>query len=273
MILSILRLLKFGNGPTVVLDTYKEKSASANSDLRRLFDMKCPYCTVEISPTWSSGGIKLKRAYDDGRYDEEPWRLGVIIETAWDWQAAECPSCRGDIIFLNVCAVDDPESPLAQYQAYPSFTRRKNISDKVPAALKEEYEEACQVLQISPKASAALSRRILQAMLEERGYEFNDLAQEIVAAMNETSPDKILPNSIRQKIDAVRNVGNFAAHPMADMTTFEVINVEPKEAEWCLEIIEELFDHYYNTSYKEDKEQIALLNEKLRRANRKEVKS
>ena len=235
--------------------------------------MKCPYCTVEISPTWSSGGIKLQRAYDDGRYDEEPWRLGVIIEKAWYWEAAECPLCRGDIILLNVCAVDDPEPPLAQYQAYPSFTRRKNISYKVPAALKEEYEEACQVLSISPKASAALSRRILQAMLEERGYTAENLASQIRAAMDDTSPNKALPNFIRQKIDAIRNIGNFAAHPMADTTTFEIINVEPEEAEWCLGIIEELFDHYYDTSYQEDTERIARLNENLRRADRRQVRS
>ena len=235
--------------------------------------MKCPYCTVEINPTWSSGGIKLQRAYDDGRYDEEPWHLGAIIETAWDWQAAECPLCRGDIIFLNVYSADDPGPPLAQYQAYPSFTRRKNISDKVPTSLKEEYEEACQVLSISPKASAALSRRILQAMLEERGYTVEGLFWQIEAALNDTSPDKVLPNSIRQKIDAIRNVGNFAAHPMADTTTFEIINVGPEEAEWCLGIIEELFDHYYNTSYQEDTERIARLNENLRRADKPPVRS
>ena len=235
--------------------------------------MKCPYCTVEISPSWNSGSIEAKRAYDDDRYYDEPWRLGYSIEIAWYWQAAKCPSCWGEIIFVNVYAVDDPDPPLAQHLAYPSFSRRKIINDEVPVALKEEYEEACQVLPISPKASAALARRILQTTLEERGYESEVLAQQIEAAMNETSPDKILPNAIRQKIDVVRNVGNFAAHPMADTTTLEIINVEREEAEWCLEIIEELFDHYYYTNYAEDKKRIARLNEKLRRANRRQVKS
>ena len=233
--------------------------------------MKCPYCTVEISPSWNFGSIEPKRAF--GERDDELWRQGFAIETGWYWQAAECPACRGEIILLNVFDITDPEPPLAQYLARPSFSKRKVISDRVPAVLKEEYEEACQVLPTSPKASAALSRRILQAMLEERGYTATKLYGQINAVMNETSPDKILPNSIRQKIDAIRNVGNFAAHPMADTTTLKIINVEPEEAEWCLEIIEELFDHYYNTNYHEDKNRIALLNEKLRRANKSEVQS
>ena len=234
--------------------------------------MKCPYCIVEINPSWNVGNVNVKKAFD-GERDDEAWRLGFVIETGWSWQAAECPSCRNDIILLNIHDVSDPDPPLAQYTAYPSYSKRKIVSDRVPVALKKEYEEACQVLAISPKASAALSRRILQAMLEERGYSAERLARQIDSVMGETCPDNILPNSIRQKIDAIRNVGNFAAHPMADATTFEIINVELEEAEWCLEIIEELFDHYYNTSYKEDTERIERLNEKLRRANKPQVKS
>ena len=235
--------------------------------------MKCPYCTVEVNPSWNSEVIAPRRAYDEDQI-AELWHQGILaVETTWLWKAAECPSCRNEIIFLEQIVAEDPEILLESHLAHPPFSKRKIVGDKVPKALIEEYEEAYQVLTISPKASAALSRRILQAMLEERGYESDVLAQQIEAAMNETSPDKVLPNSIRQKIDAIRNVGNFAAHPMADTTTFEIINVEPEEAEWCLGIIEELFDHYYNTSYQEDTEQIARLNEKLRRANRRQVRS
>jgi hypothetical protein len=32
---------------------------------------------------------------------------------------------------------------------------------------------------------------------------------------------------------------------VTDQTTLQVIAVEPGEAEWCLEILEEMFDHYY----------------------------
>jgi hypothetical protein len=32
---------------------------------------------------------------------------------------------------------------------------------------------------------------------------------------------------------------------ITDQTTLQVISVEPGEAAWCLDILEEMFDHYY----------------------------
>jgi len=46
-------------------------------------------------------------------------------------------------------------------------------------------------------------------------------------------------------VDGIRNFGNFSAHPIDDKTTLQVIDVEDHEAEWCLETIEELFEHFY----------------------------
>jgi hypothetical protein len=46
-------------------------------------------------------------------------------------------------------------------------------------------------------------------------------------------------------VDGIRNFGNFSAHPINDVTSLQVIEVEPHEAEWCLEILEEMFEHFY----------------------------
>jgi hypothetical protein len=46
-------------------------------------------------------------------------------------------------------------------------------------------------------------------------------------------------------VDGIRNFGNFSAHPISDVTSLQIIDVEPEEAEWCLEILEGLFDHFY----------------------------
>jgi hypothetical protein len=101
------------------------------------------------------------------------------------------------------------------------------------------------VLPISEKASAALSRRCLQAILSCQGYAQRDLAQQIDALLNEQDPAKAISSGLRTTVDAIRNFGNFSAHPVTDQTTLQVIDVEPQEAEWCLDILEEMFDHYY----------------------------
>jgi len=57
---------------------------------------------------------------------------------------------------------------------------------------------------------------------------------------------KTLPPYInRAMLDAVRHFGNFGAHPEKEAATGEVIDVEPGEAEWCLDILETLFEFYF----------------------------
>ena len=63
--------------------------------------------------------------------------------------------------------------------------------------------------------------------------------------LNEPDPKKAIPQRLRQTIDAIRNFGNFSAHPITDKTALQIIDVEPHEAEWCLEILEECFEHFY----------------------------
>ncbi|AMP14596.1 hypothetical protein CPter291_2338 [Collimonas pratensis] len=48
-----------------------------------------------------------------------------------------------------------------------------------------------------------------------------------------------------ENLDEVRKIGNFAAHPLKDKNSGEIVPVEPHEAEWNLEVLESLFDFYY----------------------------
>jgi hypothetical protein len=105
--------------------------------------------------------------------------------------------------------------------------------------------EACEVLSISAKASAALSRRCLQTMLHEHGYRARDLAQEIQLILDEKDTAKAIPVTLRQSIDGIRHFGNFSAHPITDVTTLQIISIESGEAEQCLETTEEMFQHFY----------------------------
>lgn len=94
------------------------------------------------------------------------------------------------------------------------------------ATLRPRRPEACLVLPDSPKASAAISRRCLQAVLRDAaGVKPADLSREIDEAMPH------LPPYLADAIDAVRNVGNFAAHPVKSRSTGEVVDVEEGEAE------------------------------------------
>ncbi len=83
----------------------------------------------------------------------------------------------------------------------------------------------------------------------------SNLSNEIDEAMSS------LPSHLAGAIDAVRNIGNFAAHPIKSERTGEVVDVEPGEAEWNLDTLEGLFDHYFT--------QPTLLQEKREALNAK----
>ncbi len=96
------------------------------------------------------------------------------------------------------------------------------------------------MLSLSPKASAALTRRCLQHTLKEAGgFPQNNLSDQIDHAI------PTLPSYIQRNLDIVREIGNFAAHPLKDTNSGAIIEVEQGEAEWNLEVVEQLFDHYY----------------------------
>ena len=116
---------------------------------------------------------------------------------------------------------------------------------EVPVPIARDYNEAQAVLDISPKASAALARRCLQHLLRERGYQQHDLVKQVEAVLSEDDPTKAVPDTLRVALDAVRNFGNFSAHPLTDKTTLQIIDVEAGEAEWCLEILIECFECFY----------------------------
>jgi hypothetical protein len=73
---------------------------------------------------------------------------------------------------------------------------------------------------------------------------------------------KDVPSYLAQAIDAVRNIGNFAAHPLKDTNTGEIIEVESGEAEWLLEVLEALFDFAFIQPIRLEQKKSAL-NQKL----------
>lgn len=141
----------------------------------------------------------------------------------------------------------------------PKGTNRQPVPLEVPTEFSQDYTEACIVLNDSPKASSALIRRCLQHLLREKaGVKKGDLGSEIQQIIESGK----LPSHISDSIDAIRNIGNYAAHPMKSKTTGEIVEVEPGEAEWNLDVIEMLFDFFFVQPEKTKQKRDAL-NKKL----------
>jgi hypothetical protein len=193
--------------------------------------MKCPHCLVEF-------------------YDHpESIPLGNDVEAKWSFIRTICPACKRVILQLvsipGLDSVKGTQYPVTRQSVrlvWPKVPSRTPLPREVPTEFAQDYAEACLVLTDSPKASAALSRRCLQHILREKGgVNKTDLADEIQQVIDSGK----LPSHITESLDAVRNIGNFAAHPIKSRTSGEVVDVEPGEAEWNLDVLESLFDFFF----------------------------
>ena len=136
--------------------------------------------------------------------------------------------------------------PLAKWQLRPESSAKPQ-PNYIPSQIVEDYYEACRIRDLSPKASATLSRRCLQGMIRDFWgvRDKKNLRQEIDAIREKVDA------STWEAIDTVRSVGNIGAHMEKD--TDLIVSVEPGEAQLLLELIETLFDEWYIA--KHDREQ------------------
>jgi hypothetical protein len=160
------------------------------------------------------------------------------------WATCDNPLC-GRVTFQLVELELDETSGLLEVQeartVYPAGAARP-VAPDVEEPYASDFREAAVTLADSPKASAALSRRCLQALIRDKaGITRASLSKEI----DDLLASGQLPSWLAENVDAVRNVGNFAAHPLKDTNTGEVVDVEPGEAEWLLDVLEGLFDFYF----------------------------
>lgn len=149
---------------------------------------------------------------------------------------------------------------------YPMSVMRP-VPREVPDWLAIDFHEAVATLTTSPKASAALSRRCLQnAIREVKGIKRGSLEREIDAVIEAggASPELL------DQLDAVRHIGNFAAHPIKSEHTGEVIDVEPEEAEWNLDVLEAIFQEWFVAPTRAA-DRKTRLNEKLKEAGKPEL--
>ncbi len=215
--------------------------------------MRCPHCLIGIKLD-----IKERVSFPD--YDFSTTNLGK------EFIHGICPECNSLVVVLRLGKYRwvDAEEPgeVSEIQQeiiiYPS-TAKRSVEAEVPKEYRDAFNEANSVLPISPKASAALSRRLLQQILQGKyGIRKRDLNQEI----DEFIQLPNIPSEISGAIDAIRNVGNFAAHPMKYTNSGEIVEGEKGEAEWLLDVLEQLFDCAFTQPAKAQKRKDEL-NKKL----------
>ncbi|WP_333501554.1 DUF4145 domain-containing protein [Kluyvera genomosp. 2] len=156
------------------------------------------------------------------------------------------PECRKPTITVEMAEYSDfGTHKLLKHarkvaRVLPQLTkqRAKDYPAYIPHGILTDYQEACAIVELSPKASATLARRCLQGMIRDFWKVKPDtLFNEIQAIEEKVDP------AIWEAIDSTRKVGNIGAHMEKDINL--IIDVNPDEANLLIEMIEMLLEDWY----------------------------
>ncbi|PKH52430.1 hypothetical protein CXF68_17790 [Tenacibaculum sp. Bg11-29] len=151
----------------------------------------CPHCGVLSEQTWSSRGVV-------GNYiQNQPNGKNVVSSYPLEnTMVAKCKHCNLFSLWHNGKMV------------YPLTGNVEMANVDLPDDIKNDYNEAKDIVNISPRGAAALLRLAIQKLcihLGEKGKNINDDIASLVK--------KGLPQTMQQALDSVRVVGNNAVHP------------------------------------------------------------
>jgi hypothetical protein len=208
------------------------------------FEWICPYC--EHAATIRGEDICINESR-------------LTIENADGYRSLEsvfivCPNPQCGRFTLSaalreVVAVMAPDGFSGKVQKPGPIVRRwslipeskaKPFPNYIPKPILDDYREACLIAELSPRASATLSRRCLQGIIRDfwKGkIEPGKLKKEIEQL------NGIVDDSTWAAIDGVRNVGNIGAHMEKDINV--IVDVEPDEAQLLVELTEILLKDWY----------------------------
>lgn len=201
------------------------------------FSWQCPYCNHHATIGSSN------HSHDVHCFDRDGADGPLAITTT----AVVCPNpeCRRCAIKAGLSVAKRNSNgylvptgdPMEVWRLKPS-SHAKPLPDYVPLPIRQDYEEACSIQDLSPKASATLSRRCLQGIIRDYfGIAKSRLIDEIEAIR-----DKV-DDSTWDSIDAVRTIGNIGAHMEKDINV--IVDVDPDEAGLLTSLIESLIEDWY----------------------------
>lgn len=209
----------------------------------------CPFCGKVIAKN-NSTYTSYRSTFYSSNYANKKEYLNiqsVLLEFN------HCPICD----FQNISATYMQGPKQHKVNIFP-VSMAKQFPDYIPLPIREDYEEAYAIKDLSPKASATLSRRCLQGMIRDF---WNITKSSLYQEISELK-DKI-PSKQWDVLNGIRNIGNIGAHMEKDINT--IVDIDPNEAERLIRVIELLIEKWYVARHDEEAlydEVIALSDEK-----------
>lgn len=196
----------------------------------------CPYCGMVIAMSDETHRVRYPsfESISSSYFPSHGNNFKTHDDSTVRIDFYKCPNCRA--YTLTATGVGEDVKEISTKIKPNSFARK--YPEYVPQQIRNDYEEACAILDLSPKASATLARRCLQGMIRDFwGITKKTLFDEISELKDEVSSD------LWAAIDGLRQLGNIGAHMEKDANL--IINIDPDEAELLTKLIEHLIEEWY----------------------------
>jgi hypothetical protein len=130
--------------------------------------MKCPNCKEGIHSAFSEASVFS--------YGKDQWTTRYMV----------CPECHKAII--RVIQHTPSTGAINVFPAFPPTDYSRQAAPEVTDPYSQDFNEASAILTLSPKGSAAISRRTLQAVLRDKATtkakDLYDQIEEVIGAGN-----------------------------------------------------------------------------------------
>ncbi len=216
----------------------------------------CPFCGCHIPNNDDTHKIHSVSIMYHITGNAKPIR-DIICETlnidSTNFRIAEYPTDNSIILEYIICPhcneiatiVNSPCNDMS-IPVIPKFLGKK-FPEYIPEPIRQDYEEACLIADLSPKASATLSRRCIQGMIRNR---WKIKKSRLIDEINEVAQNSGMPQNQKDALNALRDIGNIGAHPEKDINI--IVDVEPNEAKLMLSLIEFFMQQWYIQKHEEE---------------------
>lgn len=200
-------------------------------------DIECPHCGFK------SAVSTLEKAYF--------YAKGTVIffhgerVTCTVLQCANA-DCKKESLWLTYSPEEEGE-PV--HKRLVPRSSAKPWPDYIPREIRDDYEEACLILEDSPNASAALARRCLQGMIRNFWSVKEDTLHREIKAIQNKVDDKVF-----KALRGLKDIGNIGAHPET------VVDVTADDAQTLVDLLHLLVRIWY-VAKKEHEQQLAKVAE------------
>lgn len=198
--------------------------------------MKCPHCATTVYINWDEVTFPVPTPEDN--YNKGGYAI----------QYGFCPECKKLVIQLQHGLESGYELSFwideidEENIIYPRYSAGRNLNQYVPEKYAQLFRESEEVNNISPRASATLSRYLLQMLLHEELHIHKRTLEEEIKELENGSN---IPTKLVTMLQVMRRVANFGAHPKKSTNSNEIVEVEAGESAVMLDLLEEVFDYVF----------------------------